>query len=136
MRFGLRDSHLDQEDYSVIKPRRNRPSPTNLTGGSPASGDLQNRDRIAAQRHRLVSRADISQRQHASAASRHFFPAGSGLRGNGHRPLTSQLDARRQTAATNSGLVTAATGMRGSCNLYRTSCAAAGLLPDLLGRRR
>lgn len=119
-RFGLRDSYLDQEDYSMVN-RGEYDLADNLTAFASIGGRQSNYETIAANSILVGNQGDIVNSLARQRGDRRTYSAEVGLRGNFDTgPLRHDWTLSANRLHERLGMVYAFTGMQ-SGNLYQTS---------------
>ncbi|HEK0294836.1 TPA: TonB-dependent siderophore receptor [Pseudomonas aeruginosa] len=119
-RFGLRDSYLDQEDYSMVN-RGEYDLADNLTAFASIGGRQSNYETIAANSILVGNQGDIVNSLARQRGDRRTYSAEVGLRGNFDTgPLRHDWTLSANRLHERLGMVYAFTGMQPG-NLYQTS---------------
>lgn len=119
-RFGLRDSYLDQEDYSMVN-RGEYDLADNLTAFASIGGRQSNYETIAANSILIGNQGDIVNSLARQRGDRRTYSAEVGLRGNFDTgPLRHDWTLSANRLHERLGMVYAFTGMQPG-NLYQTS---------------
>ncbi|MGU2531061.1 TonB-dependent receptor, partial [Pseudomonas aeruginosa] len=119
-RFGLRDSYLDQEDYSMVN-RGEYDLADNLTAFASIGGRQSNYETIAANSILIGNQGDIVNSLARQRGDRRTYSAEVGLRGNFDTgPLRHDWTLSANRLHERLGMVYAFTGMQPG-NLYQTT---------------